>query len=217
MDLFEAIEARRSVRKYTAEPVPDELVRKVLEAARIAPSTSNTQSWKFKVVTDPSTRDRLRELAFNQRFVSEAPVVIACCLDFEAFAERGRRTLELVLKGRVRPSLEMMLRSVRGGRDKELDPERVIVNGAINVSIATEHMALAATALGLGTCWVRAFEAGKVEELLGVPDSCKVLVMLTLGYPAQSPPARPRKPLDEILLGSDHFRSISNNNNMTNT
>lgn len=200
MDLFEAIEARRSVRKYRDEPVPRELIDRVLEAARVAPSTSNTQSWKFDIVTDPETKKKLRELAYGQKFVEEAPVVIACCLDFEAFAERGKRTLELVIKGKVRPSLEMMLRSVRGSRDKEFEGERVIVNGAINVAIATEHMALAATALGLGTCWVRAFEAALVEELLGIPESCKVLVLLTLGYPAQSPPARPRKALQDILL-----------------
>ena len=200
MDLFEAIEARRSVRKYRDEPVPRELIDRVLEAARVAPSTSNTQSWKFDIITEPETKKKLRELAYGQKFVEEAPVVIACCLDFEAFAERGKRTLELVLKGKVRPSLEMMLRSVRGGRDKELEGERVIVNGAINVAIATEHMALAATALGLGTCWVRAFEAAPVEELLGIPEGCKVLVLLTLGYPAQSPPARPRKPLPDILI-----------------
>src|SRR5659263_694802 len=105
MDVFEAIEARRSVRKYKKKRVPDELLDKVLEAARIAPSTSNTQSWKFKVVTDPATRKRIRDVAYGQRFVEEAPVVIACCLDFEAFKERGRQTLKLVLRG-VRPSLE---------------------------------------------------------------------------------------------------------------
>ncbi len=200
MDLFEAIETRRSVRKYRDEAVPRELIDRVLEAARVAPSTSNTQSWKFDVVTDPETKKQLRGFAYGQKFVEEAPVVIACCLDFEAFAERGKRTLELVLKGKVRPGLEMMLRQVRRSKDKELDPERVIVNGAINVAIATEHMALAATALGLATCWVRAFEAARVEELLEIPETCKVLVLLTLGYPAQSPPARPRKPLEEILI-----------------
>ena len=200
MDVFDAIETRRSIRKYQDKPVPPDLIDKVLEAARIAPSTSNTQSWKFKVVTDPETRKRLRELAFNQKFVEEAPAVIACCLDFEAFKDRGKRTLELVVRGSVRPSLEMMLHSVRGSRNKELDPERVLVNGAINVSIATEHMALAATALGLGTCWVRAFQAPAVEELLGIPESAKVLVLLTLGYPDQSPAARSRRALEEILL-----------------
>ena len=199
MDVLEAIEARRSIRRYRDEPVPEELINRILEAARLAPSTSNTQSWKFKVVTDAGMRRRLKESAFGQKFVEEAPVVIACCLDLEAFGDRGRQTLKLLLRG-VRPSLEMALRFVRPGKSSEFDPERVIINGAINVSIATEHMALAACALGLGTCWVRAFDAPAVEELLEMSDGLKVVTLLTLGHPAQSPVARPRKSLAEITF-----------------
>lgn len=199
MDVLEAIEARRSIRRYRDEPVPEDLISRILEAARLAPSTSNTQSWKFKVVTDAVMRRRLKESAFGQKFVEEAPVVIACCLDLEAFGERGKQTLKLLLRG-VRPSLEMALRFVRPGKSREFDPERVIINGVINVSIATEHMALAACALGLGTCWVRAFDAPAVEELLEMPDGLKVVTLLTLGHPAQSPGARPRKSLAEITF-----------------
>jgi len=199
MDVFEAIEARRSVRKYRDKPVSDDVVEKLLESARIAPSSSNTQSWKFKVVTDLETRRKLKELAYGQKFVEQAPVVIACCLDFEAFAERGKRSLELVRSG-VRPSLEMILRSVRGKKDKEYELERVVINGAINVSIAAEHIVLAAQALGLGTCWVRAFNAPAVEQLLGIPEGLSALVLLTVGYPVEAPAPRPRKPLSEILI-----------------
>lgn len=200
MEVLEAVEKRRSIRKYTGAPVPPELLNRLLEAARLAPSTSNTQSWKFKVVTDPEHLSELREASFGQKFVERAGVVIACCIDFTAFEERGRRMLELVFKGGVRPSLEMMLRSVRGGKDGEFDPERTLINGVVNVSIATEHIVLAATALGLGTCWVRAFEAEKVERMIGVPEGVKVLSLLTVGYPAEEPAPRPRRPLDEILL-----------------
>ena len=171
----------------------------VLEAARIAPSSSNTQSWKFKVVTDPTTRKRLRDIAFGQRFVEEAPVVIACCLDFGAFKERGRQTLKLIVRG-VRPSLEMVLRSVRGSKDKDFDPERVVINGTINVAIAVEHMILQAHSLGLGTCWVRAFDPSAAAEILNLPDDVVIVNLLTLGYPDQKPAARPRKKLEEILL-----------------
>ncbi|HEY5502860.1 MAG TPA: nitroreductase family protein [Candidatus Anoxymicrobiaceae bacterium] len=199
MDVFEAIEGRRSIRKYKKKPVPDDLLDKVLEAARIAPSTSNTQSWRFKVVTDPAVRKRIRDVAYGQRFVEEAPVVIACCLDFSAFKERGRQTLKLVLRG-VRPSLEMVLRSVRGNKDKDFDPERVVINGTMNVTIAVEHMILEAQSLGLGTCWVRAFDPPAVSEILDLPEGMVIVNLLTLGYPDQKPAARPRKKLEEILL-----------------
>jgi len=199
MDVLEAIESRRSVRRYKDKPVGEETLNKVLEAARLAPSTSNTQSWKFKVVTDLDTRKKLREVAYGQRFIEEAPVVVVCCLDFEAFKERGKQTLKLVMSG-VRPSLEMVLRSVRGGKAKDFDPERVVINGTMNVTIATEHMILAAQQLGLGTCWVRAFDAPKVAEILDLPEGVTVLCLLPIGYPAETPKARPRKALEDILL-----------------
>jgi len=202
MDVIEAIEARRSIRKYQGKPVPEEVLDKILEAARIAPSASNVQSWKFKVVTDLATRKQLRQLAMGQKFVEEAPVVIACCLDLDAYADRGRRARELVFKGKVRPSMEMILRSLRGSKDGDFDPERMVINGVINVSIAVENMVLAATELGLGTCWVRAFDARAAERLLEIPEGVSALVLLTLGYPGESPAARPRKSLNEILLGS---------------
>jgi nitroreductase len=200
MDVFQAIGNRRSIREYTDEPVPREIMDRLLEAARVAPSTSNTQSWKFKVVTDPRTREKIGDVAYGQKFVAEAPVIIACCLDFDAFKEKGKQTLNLVLKGAVRPSIEMVLRAARGGSDREFSPERVVINGTINVAIASEHIVLAACALGLGTCWIRAFEAPAVQEILDIPEGVTVVSLLTVGYPAQSPGARPRRGLEEILL-----------------
>ena len=200
MEVFEAIEKRRSIRKYRDEPVPEDLMNRLLEAARLAPSSSNTQSWKFKVITDRETRKRMKDLALGQKFVEEAPAVIACCVDLNAFAERGREAMKLVTSGAVKPSMEMILRYVRRGKERGLDPERVVINGVINVSIAVEHIALAATELGLGTCWIRAFDAVGVEELLALPDGVSVLCLLTVGYPAQDPPPRPRVPLEEIKL-----------------
>lgn len=199
MDVLEAIEGRRSIRKYKDRPVPDDLLNKVLEAARLAPSTSNTQSWKFMVVKDAATRKKMRDLAYGQRFIEEAPVVLVCCLDLEAFKDRGKQTLKLLLRG-VRPSLEMALRMVRGGKDKGFDPERVVINGTMNVTIATEHMILAAESMGLGTCWVRAFDSQALAEELDLPDGLLVVSLLTLGYPDQKPAPRPRKNLEEILV-----------------
>jgi len=200
MEVFEAIEKRRSIRKYRGEPVPEDLMNRLLEAARLAPSSSNTQSWKFKVITDLETRKKMKDLALGQKFVEEAPAVIACCVDFNAFGERGKEVLKLVLSGAARPSLGMILRAVRRGKDRDKDPERVVVNGVINVSIAVEHIALEATELGLGTCWIRAFDADGVQELLALPDGVSVLCLMTVGYPAQDPPPRPRVPLEEIRI-----------------
>ncbi|MFP3958530.1 MAG: nitroreductase family protein [Spirochaetaceae bacterium] len=81
MELYEAIRRRKSVRQYEESPVPDEVLNRVLEAARLAPSAKNLQEWRFVVTRDPEARRRLAEAASGQRFVAEAPVVIACCAE----------------------------------------------------------------------------------------------------------------------------------------
>jgi nitroreductase len=79
MDIFEAISKRRSVRQYLKKQVEEDDLLKILEAAREAPSASNRQEWRFVVVKDPDTRARLALAAKGQKFVEEAPVVIAVC------------------------------------------------------------------------------------------------------------------------------------------
>ena len=77
MNVHQAIKIRRSVRDYKIEPVPEEKLKKVLEAARLAPSAHNEQEWKFIVVKNAEQRKKLAKAALNQEFVGEAPVVIA--------------------------------------------------------------------------------------------------------------------------------------------
>ncbi|MEW6554835.1 MAG: nitroreductase family protein [Actinomycetota bacterium] len=196
---MEAIRGRRSIRRYESRPVPQEIIDELLEAARMAPSASNLQTWKFKVITDAATRRSLREAAFNQRFVEDAPVVIVACADFDAFGERAARIRELLRAGAVKVSLPMLLRMLRSGRAEDME-ERNLTAAMINVSIAVENMVLAAMSLGLGTCWVRAFQPERVSEILSLPPQCPPLFLLPLGYPAEKPGARSRKTMEEILL-----------------
>ncbi|MBO3803266.1 MAG: nitroreductase family protein [Candidatus Brockarchaeota archaeon] len=77
MEVFEAIAKRRSVRKYKSDPIPEEALLRVLEAARLAPSAGNRQPWRFVVVKDAGRRAEIAKAANDQRFVAEAPVVIA--------------------------------------------------------------------------------------------------------------------------------------------
>ncbi len=79
MDVYEAIRVRKSVRAWADKDVPDEVLMRVLEAGRLAPSAKNLQEWRFVVVRDKDTRTRLIDAAKGQKFVGEAPVVIACC------------------------------------------------------------------------------------------------------------------------------------------
>jgi len=199
MEVMEAVRKRRSIRRYRDLPVPEEHLAEMLEAARLAPSASNLQTWKFKVVKDAGTRKALREAAFNQEFVEKAPVVIVACADFQAFGERAQRARELLRSGAVRLNPEMALRMLRLRKAGDLE-ERNLISAFINVSIAVQNMVLVATSLGLGTCWVRAFQPGKVAEILGLPPENPPLFLLTVGYAAEDPAPRPRKALEEILI-----------------
>lgn len=79
MDVFTAIQGRRSIRKYSPRPVEESVLGKVLEAARLSPSANNRQNWKFIVVRDKNTIVKLMEAAGSQTFVSEAPVILVSC------------------------------------------------------------------------------------------------------------------------------------------
>jgi nitroreductase len=81
MDVYETIAARKSVRSFRDKDVPEDVLLRVLGAARLAPSASNRQEWRFVVVRDAATRKRLAAAARNQQFVGEAPVVLACCAE----------------------------------------------------------------------------------------------------------------------------------------
>lgn len=164
MRIAEVIKERRSVRSYKDLPVPDEKLTRILSAARLAPSAGNRQPWKFIVVRDLERRKALAEAASGQRFVGEAPVIIAAVA---------------------------------------LDPERLMECGvpsyAVDLAIAVDHITLAATEEGLGTCWIGAFSQDKVRKILNIPKNHKVVALLPLGYPADTTRTKIRKSLKEIV------------------
>jgi len=164
MDVFEAVSKRRSIRKYKDTEVEDEKLQDILEVARIAPSAANRQEWKFIVVKDKESREKLAEAANNQTFVAEAPVIIVAC---------------------------------------STESERLMPCGqyayTVDISIAVSFMILEATELGLGTCWLGAYDEEKVRNILNIPERIRVPAMFTLGYADESPHQRPRKHLSEII------------------
>jgi nitroreductase len=164
MDVYDAISRRRSVRAYKDRAVEDEKLQKVLDAARLAPSASNRQEWKFVVVRDRDTREKLSRAALGQAFVARAPVVIVACAT---------------------------------------EAERVMACGqsayTVDVSIACAYMTLEACELGLGTCWLGAFQEDEVKGILKIPGHIRVVTMLPLGYPDQPPSLKSRKDLDKIV------------------
>jgi nitroreductase len=172
LDFYDAVRKRLSVRSYKPDPVPEDVLNRILEAGRLAPSAKNYQPWKFIVVKDPAVRQALVPACKNQGSVGQAPVVIcACCV------------IDQVWKG------------MGGYWSAE----------AVDITIALEHMMLAATAEGLGTCWIGAFLEAEVKKVLAIPGGVKPIALTPLGYPARESKPQPRKPLAEITC-ADQWR-----------
>ncbi|RLE80456.1 MAG: nitroreductase [Thermoprotei archaeon] len=158
--VFEVIQQRRSIRRYEPKPIPKDILLKLLEAARLAPSAGNRQPWRFVIVTDPERKKKLAEACHHQMFIADAGVVIVALSD----------------------------------------PKTSPRWHALDTMIALEHIVLVATDLGLGTCWIGAFEPERVKEIIGSPKDLNPVAVLPVGYPAEAPPPRPRKRLEEIFF-----------------
>lgn len=145
MEIYDAMRGRRSVRAYEAKSVPRDVLDRLLEAARQAPSANNLMPWRFIVVTDQAARSAIAESGTYGRFLAKTPVLIAACGD----AVRAPKWF------------------------------------AVDTAIALEHVALAAVAEGLGSCWIGSFDEAVVKHILGIPEGQRVVALLALGYPKE--------------------------------
>ena len=179
MDILKAMQERRSVRRYRTDPVPEEILFEVLEAARQAPSWANTQISRFIIVRDSETKKLLSDTLVSnnpsRNAVIEAPMVIC-----------------LVAKKGVSGSYKGQAVTDKGDWFM------------FDAGIAMEHLVLAAWNFGLGTCHVGYFDAKKAEAILNIPEGYAIVEITPLGYFDTVPAATPRKPLQELIY-LDHF------------
>lgn len=201
MEFLNVIAERRSVRKFMPDAVPEETIRALLEAARLAPSGGNCQPWRFVVVTSPECKKRLAK-AVPQRFATQAPLVIAVCVDMSALTgEYLKQRTEELFKARsffAPPTGKFDPDDYANKRSTGPALDRAYLN--LNAAIAIDHLTLRATDLGLGTCWVMQFDPQQVKEILSLDERYEPLVLLPVGFPDQSPKARPRLALTDVLL-----------------
>lgn len=164
-EVIQAIQTRRTIRKFKKDPVPKEKIEAVLEAGRWAQSFNNAQPWRFIVVQNEETKERLSEEAGRSvyyRGVVEAPLTIVICTD------------------------------------PREDASHWIEAGCI----AHQNMALAAHSLGLGSSWIAILDTrseNPVKRILGIPKDMRVISLMPVGYPAETP-QRHRKPLEDMVL-----------------
>jgi nitroreductase len=162
MHVYETMQKRRSIRKYTKQPVENEKIQKILNSARLGPSAANKQPCHLIVVSDPG---RLKE-AYRAEWFQQAPLVVVVCAN-EKVAWRRSDGLNYWV---------------------------------VDAAIAMQNIVLVATELGLGTCWVGAFDEGKLRKALDIPEDYKIVAMTPIGYgDERKEPVTDRKPLDTIL------------------
>jgi len=200
MEVKEAIQARRSIRKFQDQPVSREELMELLDAARLAPSAINAQPWRFKIVDG---KDDIQWLSGSptrgQKWVGGAGAVIVCCADLQRFLEDARAGVRFLRDNAVLPP--EMLEGVENYVSRaESSPTEVLRGAAgMNCSIALTHIMLRAVELGLGTCWIGAFYEDRVREILKVPQPYRIVALTPLGYPAQEGKFPGRKGLDEVV------------------
>ncbi|MBN2318268.1 MAG: nitroreductase family protein [Acidobacteria bacterium] len=194
MDVKEAIENRRSIRWYDGKKVPDKVIDEILDAARRAPSGCNAQPWRFRIVRDRETVEKLkRKKAFPQDFVYQAPAIVVCCTDPAAYAGRygGENQVEDGTVPEDPVERKAMFRIVE---------EKAAARALRDLSIASAFMVLRATELGLGTSYIGLIEEAVLHEALEIPGNLIIPFVITMGYAARLPSRTPRKELREILL-----------------
>jgi len=196
----EAIELRRSIRKFRADSVPEDTLYKLLEAARLAPSGSNAQPWRFKIVKDNETKERLAKAAYDQAFIAEAPVVLVCCADIGGYLNGVVSGLQDL--GRIGAVEDRIVHIVleRTDRMKAMSFDQFGQRVAFNVAIAIEHVVLRALDFGLGTCWVRLIDEPMIRTIFGWDENICVVALLPIGYPDETPAPRKRRAIEEILV-----------------
>ena len=198
MELSDIIFSRRSIRKFREDNISADIVQMLLDAARLAPSGSNLQPWRFIVVQSRTAKEDLGRCT-PYKFIIKASVIFVCCADLTAIATRDRRIGELLKEGAF-DGVDVDINFSPTTPTPVMDGEAVKAYLSMNVAIAVEHIVLKAVDLGLGSCWLARFDRDKVKQYLELDESIYPIVLLPVGHPDQSPKARPRFPLEKLVL-----------------
>lgn len=177
MEMLEHIKARRTIRKFKPDPIPEAALDQIYEAAMWAPSHANAQPWDF-VVVGPEARGKL--LGMLQ---TKATELLA---DPDLPAPK-RRNLELLREdfGGAPYMVAVVSRAGAEPLEKAENP--------LSAACAVQNLCLAAWAQGIGSVWLSVGVAPPARPILQVPEGASVVALLALGYPDQTPPAPPRE------------------------
>ncbi len=185
----DAIRQRRSVKRFKPDPIPEAVLKEIVDLTLLAPSSHNTQPWRIVLITSPEQKAALAAASWNQKQIVEAPVTFVFAVDIKGWEKTFEHTLAEA--GRLGAWPEKVVSFFRssvpgfvaslGARDREY-----AVKDAL---IAATHAALAAESLGLGSCYMNGWEEAKVKQIIGAGENPDIAIALLLpvGYPSEIP------------------------------
>ena len=170
---------RRTIRKYTSEPVDDKLLNELLVIGCRTSTTGNMQVYSIIITTDTQVKNDLAPLHFNQKMITEAPAVLTFCADFNRFNKW------------------CLLRKAEPGYDNFLS----FMTAAIDALLVAQTFCIAAESKGLGICYLgtTTYNAHKIIEVLKLPRGVVPITTVTLGWPSEKPEQVDRLPLEAII------------------
>lgn len=191
------LHSRRSVRRFKPEPIPEEIVRRVLETATWAPSAHNAQPWRFAVLASSEARVRLAQ-ALGEAFRQDLLVSGLPSDEVEAQVSRSRQRIQQA------PLAILLCQDLTVG-DSYPDVARQQYEhwmGMQSVALAGGYLLLAAWSEGLGSVWMCAplFAQATARLALGLPENWQPQALILLGYPDKIPAQRPRRPVDDVAV-----------------
>ena len=187
--ILDLLRRRVSVRRFRDQPIPEDVLREILEAGRLSPSGGNEQPWVFGVVTDRALIKRIAEAARGQKWIAKAPLLIVLCATIVE-DERGGRDIQVHRYPEYADLITQMDKDLYSALNQEEHQTK----------IAGAHMALVALEHGVGSCWVSRFEVRRVAELLHLPEGIIPAEILVFGYPEKAQKPTGKKSLDEVVF-----------------
>ena len=187
--VIESLLKHKSVRKYKNQPLEDEKLQLIIKAAQAAPTWCNGEQVSIIAVKDQAIKDKIRDLAWGQQYISSCSVFLVFCADFYRISiafEKGGKTKE--------------------DFEKYITHIDTLVVGSHDVGIALQNATVAAESLGLGTVDIGAIRGKSLEitKLLNLPKYCIPLVGLCVGYPDDNPGVKPRLPMTSVCFDNKY-------------
>jgi len=208
MDFFEAVSKRRSIRKYTDEAVPEEVIQRAFDAAILAPNSSNTQTWDFHWVKSPENKKKLIEFCLNQSAARTAQELIVVSADPAHWRRSQQPLIEWVERVNAPKMVQAyykklipmtyrwgflnswglikwasffltgLVRPITRGPNTRRDLQEVALKSAC---LAAENFVLAISAQGFSSCMMEGFDECRVKKLLGLARSARVAMVISVG------------------------------------